>query len=320
MRRFTINISVLAALTFTTTHVCAADPPNQDSLQVKVADLFQKARAHHLEARWKEAEAAYQEAWNLRKSFDIAGNLGDCELHVDQAREAAEHLTYALDNFPAGGTDAQKTTLKARLAEALAKVARVRVRINVEGARLILDRRKMAEKMDVLFVDPGPHTLVAWREGYQEAQSTLQASAGSSHEVSLSLMPLPAEKRAVWPIGVMGGVGGAALIAGIALMIDSKMKGGKAGDLSTAIRSSGGGCAKGTPVYDPRCEELHSLAAAGDAENRAGIGLLVGAGAVAAGTLLYVFLPLSKTSVQSGFRVTPSVSISQAGLSFAGAF
>lgn len=320
MNRFPVSIPLLAALAFATTHVCAADPPHQDSLQEKVADLFQKARTLQSEARWKEAEAAYQDAWNLRKSFDIAGNLGDCELHVGQAREAAEHLTYALDNFPAGGTDAQKNALKARLAEALAKVARVQVRINVEGARLMIDRRAVPEKTSEVFVDPGSHTLVAWREGYQEARSTVQASAGSSHEVSLALTPLPAGKRAAWPIGVMGGVGGAALIAGIALMIDSKMKGGKADDLSTAIRSSGGGCAKGTPVYDPRCEELYSLAAAGDAENRAGIGLLVGAGAAAAGTLLYVLLPLSKTSLQSGFRVTPTVSISQAGFSFAGAF
>lgn len=320
MNRFTVSITLFVALAFATTHVCAADPPNQDSIQEKVADLFQKGKALQSEARWKEAEAAYQDAWNLRKSFDIAGNLGDCELHVDQAREAAEHLTYALDNFPAGGTDAQKTALKARLAEALAKVARVRVRVNVEGARLILDRHKVTERTDVLFVDPGPHTLVAWREGYQEAQSTVQASAGSSHEVSLSLMPLPAAKRAVWPIGVMSGVGGAALISGIALMIDSKMKGGKAGDLSTAIRSSGGGCANGTPVYDPRCEELHSLAASGDAENRAGIGLLAGAGAAAAGTLLYILFPSSKMGYRSGLRVAPTVSISHAGLSFAGAF
>src|ERR1700679_4224184 len=48
-----------------------------------------------------EAELACLAAWKLKKSFDLAGNLGTLEADLKKWRTAAEFLAYALREFPA---------------------------------------------------------------------------------------------------------------------------------------------------------------------------------------------------------------------------
>ena len=123
----------------TTAH---AVEPSPDAM-AKSSALYQQARALHVHAKWADAEAAYQAAWDLRHTFDIAGNLGECELHVGQPREAAEHLSYALRNLPAGVLPEQSDALKRMLEEAQAQpIGTLRVAVNVPAARNLRGRSR----------------------------------------------------------------------------------------------------------------------------------------------------------------------------------
>src|SRR3954468_17757613 len=94
-------------------------------------ELFDKGDVLYEHARWAEAEVQFQKAWDLRPSFDVAANLGDCELQIGQAREAAEHLAYAVKQFPLSGKAAVQKRLAARFAEARKLVGGLKIEVSV---------------------------------------------------------------------------------------------------------------------------------------------------------------------------------------------
>jgi hypothetical protein len=91
------------------------------------------------------AEAAFQKVWDLQQTHDIAANLGDCELQVGQAREAAEHLAFAVSTFPMTGNDAVLKRSVERFEEAKREVATVRVTVNVDGATILAGGRRVGQ-------------------------------------------------------------------------------------------------------------------------------------------------------------------------------
>src|SRR4051812_2896716 len=100
----------LSFLTFATSggilSARAADPPasaSDDAAGARADDLAHKGNDLALKLRWKEAEPLFQQAWALKHSYDIGGNLGLAELALGKYRDAAEHLSYALKTFPANG-------------------------------------------------------------------------------------------------------------------------------------------------------------------------------------------------------------------------
>ena len=80
-----------------------ADTPAPDgsaAVASKVGQLFDQAQAAFAKGDKQGAYEAYKAAWALQKSYDIAGNLGNVELKLGMHRDAAEHLAFALDDFP----------------------------------------------------------------------------------------------------------------------------------------------------------------------------------------------------------------------------
>src|SRR5580704_3277106 len=259
----------------------AGDGPATDDALEKSAQLYRKARALQMEAKWAEAEAAYQAAWDLRKSFDIAGNLGDCELHVGQPREAAEHIAYSLAHAPAGATQQQKDALGQRLQEARRQVGTLHVRTSPSGAAVLVDGRPVEDLPDgLVFVDPGSRIVEARLQGYGTARKTLDAQAGSEQDVELTLVPVqavppPAPRRSPVPGFVVGGVGLAAAGVGIGLMAAYAGKRSDGDALGMTIRSAGGYCTSPSGSVAAQCSQLQSLAQNGTTFYRAGVGVLV---------------------------------------------
>jgi hypothetical protein len=291
----------------------AADGPSADA-QERSSQLYRKARALQMEAKWAEAEAAYQAAWDLRKTFDIAGNLGDCELHVSQPREAAEHLTYALANFPAGGTQQQKDALNQRLQEARRQVGTLHVRTSPSGAAVFVDGRPVEDLPNgVVFVNPGARTVEARLQGYGTARTTIDAAAGSEQEVALSLVqaspsggpdPTP-PRRSLVPGIVLASVGGAVLATGIGLAAAYAGKKSDADSLSASISSSGGYCNAPSGSFVSQCSQLHGATADAQTFGRASVGMLVGGAALLAASGAYFLWPQSTPKPTSGMTVGP---------------
>jgi len=100
----TIALGVLAPPLAQGQPAPASTPAAATSAAQQADELFLKGKALLKEGKKQEALAAYREAWKLRKSYDVAGNLGSLEIDLGLFRDAAEHLSYALSHYAASGT------------------------------------------------------------------------------------------------------------------------------------------------------------------------------------------------------------------------
>jgi hypothetical protein len=286
-------------------------------------ELFDQAAGAFDAGRYAEAQAKLEAAWALKKTYDIAGNLGVVEVKLGKHAAAAEHLTWALAHFPPTETTKARRGYEQELQKARAQVAALRVRVSIEGADVMVNGRPAGKAPlgDEVFVEAGVVSVTAQREGYVGAQQVVTVAKGEAREVTLALAPVKAAGRSVVPGVVLGSVAGAALVTGIGLFAAGRAKEGTIRDLHDAIVKAGHICVSGAVNEDPRCSDLESRASAGNTLQKAGVGLLVGAGAAAVGTVIYFVLPASKSSTASGgWTVTPAWSPGTGRLVFSGTF
>jgi hypothetical protein len=81
--------------------------------------------------------------------------------------------------------------------EAKKKVGTVQVKVNVNGAEILVDDKvaALSPPVDDIFVDPGPRFIKARMAGHKSTETTIEAGQGTIHQVSLTL-----EKMADPPI------------------------------------------------------------------------------------------------------------------------
>jgi PEGA domain len=299
----------------------AAPVSDDDATTQRVADLYKRGNALYDEKKWIEAEPLYLEAWRLKKTYDVACNLGALELDLGKPREAAGYFAFALREFPAGGKAATHETLKVRLALARAEVGTLHVRVNVAGAEVSVGDRLVGKAPieDELFVSPGAVRVSASAPGYEQTFQSVQVTKGGSVDVVLTMKEL---RRNVVPGAVLGGLAGAALVTGVVLEAVAASKHATNSSLNRAIIEAQNSCVAGASNFDPRCSTLQSSSSTVDTLGRAGVGAFVGAGALAAGSLVYFLWPKSKTPAPAsgGIRVVPTVSTTGGGIFLSGAF
>jgi hypothetical protein len=295
-------------------------------------DLFLKGAKAAEQQKWDQCRAALLAALAIKPHPQIAGNLAGCELKLKLYRDAAEHLTYSLREMKPDSPHEWRANSETALREARAKVEAVRLSVNVAGAEVRVDGRVVgrAPLVDPLFVDPGSHTIEAVQEGFPAARATVEATAGGERAVALELRkseppppPLPPphhERRSVVPGAVLGGVAGVALVTGIGLYAGGRSKVSTAQMQHDAIVHAGNNCVSGATNYDPTCSALYSTGSTGNTLQRAGVGVLIGAGAAAVGTAIYFLLPTSSPGAPKSTRprVEPALSATTAGFVFSG--
>src|SRR5262249_51645938 len=78
--------------------------------QAKSRELFRKGFKAYSQGKKQEAFEAFLGAWQLQKSFDVAGNLANVELELEppKFRDAAEHAAFALGHLPPAAGDKQR--------------------------------------------------------------------------------------------------------------------------------------------------------------------------------------------------------------------
>ncbi|HZF55829.1 MAG TPA: hypothetical protein VE093_44745 [Polyangiaceae bacterium] len=160
-----------------------------------------RGKALYRAGRTREAYETYKAAWNLRKAYEIAGNLGNVALELGRPREAAEYFAYSRSLFPEQGSPEKLAVIEAGLAEARSQVATVRVEVRRSGnaddggiadAEVLGDERgvRRAPLGRELFLDPGQYTLRARLLGYADGERVIQAKKGSVETVVLTLEPI----------------------------------------------------------------------------------------------------------------------------------
>jgi hypothetical protein len=285
----------------------------------KQRELYDQGNKLYDAKKWPEAEAVYLAAWKVKKSYDLAGNLGDVEMTNGKARNAAEHLAYALREFPAGGKPALREMLIKRFGDAQKLVGTLHIQVNKAGAEVFVDDRSIGySPLDqMVFVEPGDRRIEARLEGYLAAAQSLTIAKGASKDVQLAL--LPASGGASTAILVTGGAAtGLALGAGVILTVLSAGKAGEADTTLATLKQSGDPNPCQTRPTD--CNSIDSARHARDALANGAMVSFIGAGALAAGTATYWLLASRSgaPSPSSGFRVIPTVASGQGGVVITG--
>jgi tetratricopeptide (TPR) repeat protein len=312
---------LLAASTLCVTTAAFAEPPKPEAPQAapkapgSADKLFDEAAAAFDAGRYAEAEAKLEQVWALKQTYDVAGNLGVVQAKLGKYAQAAEHLAWAIQHFPLTEPAKARRGFEQELEKARAQSGTLRIQVNVDGAEVAVNGRKVgvAPVADEVFIEPGTVSATARRDGYTLAQQSVTVAKGEARTVSLALVPIEIKRRSVVPGAVLGGVAGAALVTGVALVVSANSKYAEAETLRNEIVMAGTRCVAG--AADPRCSQLYSTASTSDAFHNAAVGVLVTAGAAAVGAATYFLWPTASASPRSGaVRVTPLVSTTGGGL------
>jgi hypothetical protein len=311
----------LASASIATAHA----QPAPDAAGSTTGAATERARKLHVEAarlydegKYAQAYVAFVAAWAIKKHPSIAGNLADCEVKLGKYRDAAEHFRYIVADTSGDAKPADKRRAQERLDEVLKRIGVITLTAVPSGTELTLDGASLgkAPLPDSVFVDSGQHTLEGRAEGYLPSRVTFDVAAGTAKAMQLSLVPEPPPRRSVVPGAVIGGVAGVALATGIGLVAVAAQKRSTAQGLNQTITQAHQRCFMGAANYDSLCAELASTSLTSDTLDRAGVGVLIGAGAAAVGSLLYFVWPVSKpkTPVSGAVRVVPTASTTGGGI------
>ncbi len=310
-------------------NVVAADPPVPSAPAQGEADrLFEQGIAARKAGKLADAEALFQKAWALKKTWDIAANLGLVELNLGKLPEGAEHVHYAIAELPPSESDAMRDNLAKAFAAARPDVAGIDVKCDVDGADVVVNgaSKGTTPLRRTLFVAPGQVTIELRKDGYAPERKAITLKKGGTEQLQVSLVrQAPPAERSKVPALVLGGVSVASLVAGGALVGVSMTTGAEL--RAGAPRGSDGQllCNK---APDPassataECDAWRAKATEAGTLGNAGIGLLVVGGVAAAGAVAaYLFWPISSPSrTATTWHVTPVVGAHGGGAVLQGRF
>lgn len=188
LRAFALTALVVAATSIAATPARAQPPVETPSGSTtdEASKLFKKGNDAYKSKKWDEAEKAFEEAWAIKQSYDIAGNLGDVELYLAKYQEAAEHLEYSLRNWPAGQEASRARTAK-RFEEAKKQVGTLTLKVT-KGADITVNGKSVGKSplAGPVFVTPGAATVVATlRE--KSAKKTVALDTGEAREIEIEI-------------------------------------------------------------------------------------------------------------------------------------
>lgn len=291
-------------------------------------ELYLKGVALYEQGQFEKAEAAFLAGWALKKHYQIASNLGACEMKLGRYRDAAEHLAFFLREQPPTGSRDDRKRTQALFDEARAKVGAVSLTVSVPGAVVSVDGREIgpAPLPAEVYVDPGTRTFVASHGSYKDAQQIVQATAGGALKVTLTLEALtgpgpqppggqvpPAPGGARMPVVITGAaLGGAGVVLGAVFAGLSSARASDAATKHDAILKAGPTAACGpTPSAD--CQAFESAGRARVTFANASAWSFIAGGAVGAATVIYA-LAAPRAPKASGIRVAPTLAAGGGGV------
>jgi tetratricopeptide (TPR) repeat protein len=252
---------------------------------------FQAGVAAAKQGRFDRAREHYLEAWKLRKSHDVAANLGGAELQLGLYRDAAEHLRYALDHLAASKASEAGRRIEQDLETAKQHVGTLLLTVEPPNANVTLNGRLLGIASALpaeIYAEPGTVKLSATLEGHEPKTVSVSLQTADTREVSVALTPERAEtpapasgpasppltplpppepyprtkKRNLVPVFIGAAVTVVALGAGIGFAIDSGSADNQSLDALNAARARFGedsACAPGRGAGSAECDDLQDL-------------------------------------------------------------
>jgi tetratricopeptide (TPR) repeat protein len=303
-------VFLLATLTVSASpRTAAAQTTAADT--ARATELFKNGKLAFARGEMAEAEHLFSQALSIRKSSDIAANLGQSELEQQKFRSAAEHFAWALANLLPSATDAQRKAVENGLARARSEVAVLRLDVRPEGADVLVGEQAVGKAPIVspVFVDPGEVIVSVKHEGYVAIDKRVMAGKGTEQAVEVALTPksdalpstvgavdsglehqppspaVPADHgpRSLVPAYVASGVAVAGGVVGLVFTLSANSKEDDADALRDSLAEYSGGCKGEAPQSE--CDDLTGQRKSVDRSRNLAIGAFVvgGVAAVAAG-------------------------------------
>lgn len=287
-------------------------------------ELFAQANEAFDAGRLDEAYSLYQEAWALKRTYDIAGNLGQVELKLGKFRDAAEHLDFTIRLFPPTGKTEPREAIRRALDAARKEVGALSIRVNAQGAAVSIDGKSIGQSPfeHTVFVEPGTRVIEATLQAHLPTRISIKIEKDERREVTLSLTPKaqpPPPPRNV-PLLLTGfGVSLAAAGTGIGLMLASASKGTDADAMLKGLVDGelDGKCPCGT---DEERKVLKGLRQDHDLYFNVAVGMFVGAGVLALGTAAYALTPSFQRPTIKTARLVPIITDRGGGAVVIGSF
>lgn len=324
---------ILAALSAISSEA-AAEPLLNGEEAAKLADAyFLRGKALLKDGNIKEAYKQYKASWDLKKSYDIAANLGNVEYELGMPRDAAEHLAFSVRNAAVSVGSDRLDKIKKLLDQAKTLVGVVVVKVNLEGADVFIDGELVGRSplTNELYVDPGPRSIEARLPGHETAKQTVDCPRLMPQTVMLTLTPVvvppgsadpiestvtpkdkaPRRSRLV-PLAIGGGVAVAGLAVGVTSLLVSS---DKRNDAEQLVLTLGGKDNNTSACYQkttPQCVQLaDDQRAAGTLQAVAIVGFVT-AGLAAMATATYALIPAAPAptpatngQVRASFSIGP---------------
>jgi tetratricopeptide (TPR) repeat protein len=292
-------------------------------------DYMREGRDHAQKDRNEEARMSYLEAWKLKKSFDLACNLGLVESKLQRSRDALEHLTYCEQNYPTARDEALTAKfekLRAEIQKVRAEVGAARAQVtrddgeSPEGARVFVDGQPVGRvgadgKVEQpllttgeFYVDAGSRRFSASLKGCADASVVLGVPKGGTVAPALLLSCKKKVNKGLVYAGI--GVAAVGVGAGIGALVYSGSRRDDGQPIFDELVAKDGLGACLLPKNSVKCAELESAVSDWSLFRGIGIGGLALGGAAAAATVVYVLVggsaPKSAdTGVQASFGVMP---------------
>lgn len=304
----------------------------------KADELFREANRLVMEKQWAEAEVKFQAAWALNPTYDVALNLGQTQGRLGKSRDAAEHLAFAVRNWPLVGKREPREMAEKRLSELRQVLTALTIHVNAPGAGIFVDGRMVGRSPleSEVFVDPGTRTIEAKLVGHEDATQIVTASKGGAQTVTLSLVVtappasrvviatpppsasaapssgsgMPPRSKSAPLLGAGIGLAAVGVGLGVAGLVASNNKSDTTTALTTQLtmRDGTGACKK--PANASPCADLrNAFIDVGSFRNLSVFGFALG-GAAAIATITYALLPAKKSDQQ---RVQATVTASPEG-------
>jgi hypothetical protein len=245
-----------------------------------------------LKQQYKEALEAYDSAI---KSWDhpaIRFNIVRCMIQLDRPVEATDNLALALKY---GAEPLEDTVYNEALnyQKLLAKqIGNLEVTCSQQGAKLTLDGQTLMDcpGTQKRRVAPGPHGIVATKDGYLTKEMRLEVTGGEDEKVDVKLIPLDKAAKVVhrWPTWIPWVVfGGGVTLATFGGVLQF-MAAGRMNDYDQSVGTQCmiTGCSPAMLEENGLADDKRSA----ESLNTAGVTLIsVGiAGAVAGGVMLFM--------------------------------
>lgn len=188
-----VSLCLAALVSVTPARAQSPGAPAATSPDAEVKRLYKQGVEALKLKQWDKAIEALLQAFQRNPLPQIAANLGHAEFMAGKYKDAVEHLSlYLREGKDISEEDRQ--TMQREIAESQAKLGMVTIRVDVDGADLLVDSQKVGvsplEKPAL--VEPGSRTFEAKKEGLPSARQVVEVAAGTTPVVELKLAPVQA--------------------------------------------------------------------------------------------------------------------------------